>query len=274
MLVLGGLYVADAVGFDVWKLAAGVGIGGLAFALAAQDTVANVFGSVNIFVDRPFQIGDAVTIGSVEGVVEEVGFRSTRVRTFYNSVVTIPNSPDHQRERRQHRSAATAAGSSSPWGSRTTRRQTRSRPTSRASAPSWPPTPTSKRTYEVHLFNLGDSAIEILVYYHVKVVPGWHQELVTRSQNILEFLRLAEELGVSFAFPSQSLYLESTPDKPLPHACPGSALDRAEMQRIYTGFGPRRGPRATRRSPRSAAAGPSRPGQRIRDDRGSTTDEG
>ena len=64
----------------------------IAFALAAKDTVENLFGSVTVLIDRPFQIGDWVVIGDQEGTVEEIGFRSTRIRTFYNSVVTVPNS--------------------------------------------------------------------------------------------------------------------------------------------------------------------------------------
>jgi small-conductance mechanosensitive channel len=73
-------------------LLAGLGIGGIAFALAAKDTVENLFGSVTVLVDRPFQVGDWVVIGDQEGTVEEIGFRSMRLRTFYNSRITIPNS--------------------------------------------------------------------------------------------------------------------------------------------------------------------------------------
>lgn len=234
LFVVGGLYVADAIGLDVWKLAAGVGIGGLAFALAAQDTVANVFGSVNIFVDRPFQIGDWVVVGDVEGVVEEVGFRSTRVRTFYNSVVTIPNSQitnanvDNMGLRHRRRVKFTIG-------------LTYDTPPDKVQAyvegvrAILACHPLVERTYEVHLYNLGDSAIEILAYYHVKV-PGWHEELATRSQNILEFIRLAHELGVSFAFPSQSLYLESTPENPLTKQ---ETPSLADLQRIANAFGPK-----------------------------------
>ena len=68
-----------------------MGLGGLAFALAAKDTVANLFGSATIFASRPFQIGDWVYIDGTEGTVESVGFRSTRVRTFYNSLISVPN---------------------------------------------------------------------------------------------------------------------------------------------------------------------------------------
>ena len=78
-------------GYDVGALIAGLGIGGLALALAAQDTVANIFGGVTIFVDQPFTIKDWIKISSHEGIIEEVGIRSTRIRTFEGRLITIPN---------------------------------------------------------------------------------------------------------------------------------------------------------------------------------------
>jgi len=78
-------------GFDVGALIAGLGIGGLALALAAQDTVKNIFGGMVIFIDRPFRIGDHIRIDSIEGVVEYIGIRSTRLRTLNGRLVTIPN---------------------------------------------------------------------------------------------------------------------------------------------------------------------------------------
>ena len=72
-------------------LVAGLGIGGAALALASKDTVANRCGSIVVFVDRPFQVGDWVEIGKFEGTVEEVGLRVTRIRTFANSLITMPN---------------------------------------------------------------------------------------------------------------------------------------------------------------------------------------
>ncbi|MEZ4323316.1 MAG: mechanosensitive ion channel [Myxococcota bacterium] len=233
VLVLGTLYLADAVGIDVWKLAAGVGIGGLAFALAAQDTVANFFGSVNIFVDRPFQIGDWVIVGGVEGVVEEVGFRSTRVRTFYNSVVTIPNSQitnanvDNMglRPRRRVKMMISLTYDTPPDKLEAYVEGVRAILAAH---------PYVQRTYEVHVYSLGASSVDILVYYHV-VVPGWHEELVSRSQNILEFMRLADTLRVSFAFPSTSVYLESTPSEPLPRQ---SAISIEELSHLADSYGP------------------------------------
>ena len=76
----------------ITSLLTGVGIGGLAVALAAQDTVKNVFGSFTVILDQPFDVGDWVVVEGIEGVVAEVGFRSTKILTFYNSIVTLPNS--------------------------------------------------------------------------------------------------------------------------------------------------------------------------------------
>jgi MscS family membrane protein len=75
----------------VSSILAGLGIGGLAFALAAQDSLKHLFGSVVIFADRPFEVGDRLVIESTDGVVEEVGFRSTRIRTLEGHLVTVPN---------------------------------------------------------------------------------------------------------------------------------------------------------------------------------------
>jgi MscS family membrane protein len=91
VVAFGLLFIADTLDLPIASVVAGLGIGGLAVALAAQDAVKNFFGSLMVIIDRPFSVGDAVKIGDVEGSVAELGFRSTRIRTFYNSLVTIPN---------------------------------------------------------------------------------------------------------------------------------------------------------------------------------------
>jgi len=78
-------------GFDVAALIAGLGIGGLAVALAAQDTVKNIFGGITIFLDKPFRIGDRIVINSLDGFVENIGIRSTRLRTLEGRLIIIPN---------------------------------------------------------------------------------------------------------------------------------------------------------------------------------------
>lgn len=86
------LLVLDNFGYDVMALIAGLGLGGLALAMASRDTLSNVLGGVTIFVDAPFQVGDTVGMTGVRGEVEEVGLRTTRVRTVEGHLVTIPNS--------------------------------------------------------------------------------------------------------------------------------------------------------------------------------------
>jgi len=88
---LGVIIALNNVGFNVGAVLAGMGIGGLALAMAAKDTVSNLFGGIMIFTDKPFIIRDRVQIEGYDGVVEEIGIRSTRLRTLAGRLVTIPN---------------------------------------------------------------------------------------------------------------------------------------------------------------------------------------
>ncbi len=83
--------VLQNLGVSITGMVAGLGIGGLALAMAAKDTLANLFGSVTILIDRPFKVGDIITTGSSTGVVSEIGLRSTRIRTFDKTMISIPN---------------------------------------------------------------------------------------------------------------------------------------------------------------------------------------
>jgi len=89
---LGVIIGLNNAGYNVGALLAGLGIGGLALAMAAKDTVSNIFGGFTIFTDKPFQIGDRIRIDGFDGTVEEIGMRSTRLRTLAGTLVTIPNS--------------------------------------------------------------------------------------------------------------------------------------------------------------------------------------
>lgn len=91
VIIFGILVVLQNFGVNVMSILAGLGLGGLALALAAQDTAANLFGSIMIILDRPFQVGDAIKMGDIEGNVVEVGLRSTRVRTGGTTIISIPN---------------------------------------------------------------------------------------------------------------------------------------------------------------------------------------
>ncbi|RMH22737.1 MAG: mechanosensitive ion channel family protein [Acidobacteria bacterium] len=89
---IGVIVALNNAGYDVGALLAGLGVGGLALAIAAQDTVANIFGGATIFADRPFVLGDRVRVGGYDGVIREIGIRSSRIETRDGAMVTMPNS--------------------------------------------------------------------------------------------------------------------------------------------------------------------------------------
>ncbi|MBW2263712.1 MAG: mechanosensitive ion channel family protein, partial [Deltaproteobacteria bacterium] len=91
LVLLGAVLFLQNLGYSVGSLIAGVGISGAAMAFAAKDTLANFFGVLVIFLDKPFQVGDWIEVAGIEGTVEEIGLRITRVRTFANSLITVPN---------------------------------------------------------------------------------------------------------------------------------------------------------------------------------------
>lgn len=91
LALVAGIFIVQNFGYSVTSVIAGLGIGGLALALAAQDSVANFFGSVVLFTDAPFQVGDYVEVEGVSGTVEEVGFRTTRIRQIDSSIACVPN---------------------------------------------------------------------------------------------------------------------------------------------------------------------------------------
>lgn len=209
---VGLVFVVQNMGIDVAGLVAGLGIGGLAVALGAKDTIENFFGSITLFVDRPFQVGDwIVTDGGVEGVVLEIGFRSTRIRTFQDSVLSIPNGKlagsvvDNLGLRRNRRvkTLLSLTYDTSPERIKAfvaaVERYLRQDPLVAKDA-----------AVEVHLEAFNASSLDILVYYFL-AVPDWHTELSERGRQYLAFLGIAEQVGVFFAFPSTSLYVERLP---------------------------------------------------------------
>jgi MscS family membrane protein len=90
--IIAGALILRALGYNVSALMAGLGLGGAALALASKDTLSNVFGSITVFVDRPFRINDRIKIGNYDGFITEMGIRSSKLRTLENRTVFIPNS--------------------------------------------------------------------------------------------------------------------------------------------------------------------------------------
>lgn len=205
--VFGIVFIADTMNVPIASLLAGLGLGGLAFAFAAQDLVANLFGSLTIVLDRPFEVGDWVKIGDMEGTVEQVGFRSTRIRTFADSLITMPNSQintaavDNIGRRRYRRwyTVLSVTYDTPPEKIEAfvegVRELVRRHPQSR------------KDAVNIYLNEFGAASLDIIVYIFFKV-PDYASELEARHRLAIDIVRLAERLGVEFAFPTQTLYLK------------------------------------------------------------------
>jgi MscS family membrane protein len=209
LVVIGGLASVLALfNFDVATVLAGLGIGGVAIALAAQDTLKNFFGSLMLIADRTFRVGDLVKIGANEGVVESVGPRTTRLRGLDDSLLTIPNSDlttlhvtnFGARRYRRFRSHLTIAHGTP------LERVIDLRDGILELVRNHPQIPDRK--YEVAVNDLGASGVQILIQVFFEV-PDFHAELLARDGLILDILRRAERLGISFESPTLVLERES-----------------------------------------------------------------
>ncbi len=207
VIAFGTILVAHSLTFDIGSILAGLGIGGVAVALAAKDTISNLFGSVTVIMDRPFLIGDYVILDKgLEGTVEEVGFRSTRIRTPHQSLVSLPNN-------------VLANMAIDNYGMRESRRF-------RTFLQLDYNTPIEKieefcerlrylckihpvinpDNAQVYVNDMTDKSINILFTVFFKTTDG-NVELEERHKVIVEILKLAGEVGVRFAFPTNTMLL-------------------------------------------------------------------
>ncbi len=209
VVAVGIIAVGDSLNLDMKGLLAGMGIAGLGVSLAAKDTLSNLFGSLTVLLDRPFRIGDWVIIdGKIEGTVEEVGLRSCRIRTFHNSLITIPNglltnaSIDNLGMREYRRFSTTLGVQYDTPPEKVEafcegiRQVIREHPHTR------------KDYFNVYLNNLGAHSLDIILYVFFKC-PDWSEELNQRHRLLIDILRLGSEMGVEFAFPTQTLHMIS-----------------------------------------------------------------
>ncbi len=211
VVVLGGIYVIENVGIPVTPVLAGVSIGGLAFALAAQDTIKNFFGSLTIFADQPFDVGDWIVFEGSEGMVEEVGVRSTRVRTFYNSLISIPNGKladtliDNMGRRKYRRYSMKISITYDTPPKVIEAFVDGLRKIVNIHPKTW------KDYYQIHLNEFASTSLNVLFYIFFEV-PDWAGELEARHEINMEIIKLAESLGVRFAFPTNTLHVETFPN--------------------------------------------------------------
>ena len=210
IVFIGFLHILTLFGVNPTTVIAGASIGGVAVAFAAQDSVKNLIGTLNIFLDEPFRLGDWVVIGGVEGMVEKVGMRSTRVRAADTSIFQIPNSKVSEMEINNK-------------GLRMFRRYK----TELGIRYDTPPVlieafvqgirkiiiehpDTRSDSYNVEFTSFGDSSLKIMVNVFFKKLD-WGDEQSSRHRLHMAIVKLAAALGVEFAFPSSTLMIEQLP---------------------------------------------------------------
>ena len=214
VVAIGVLFTLQNLHFDVTALLAGLSIGGLAVALAAQDMIKNFFGSIMIFIDKPFQIGDWIVGNGLDGDVEEVGFRSTKVRTFHNSLVSIPNGQIADMTidnmgMRKYRRYKTYVGVTYDTPAHVLDGFVEGL---RSLVREHPNTWKNEAKWHVYVNTFNSSSIDIIVYVFFDV-PNWKEELKARHEFNLSIIRLAEHMNVRFAFPTQTVHVEDFPEK-------------------------------------------------------------
>ena len=202
---------------DVLTLLTSLGIGGLAIALAARETLENLFASFALMIDRPFTVGDAINVGGIEGTIVKLGFRSTRLQTFDGSLVTVPNrlltsqSLENLSDRRQRRAkflvrlaydtpaATVAALVTAIQGYLDQHPETHQEPG------------------VVRFDAFGESSLDILIIFFVQTPVAREFNRVKEEVN-LKILEIVNNSGTRFAFPSRELYIRQNTTLDLPEA--------------------------------------------------------
>ncbi len=199
--------LAQEWGYNVNGFVAGLGIGGLAFAFAAKEALANLFGGIVIIIERPFSIGDWIQTPSVEGVVEDINFRSTQIRTFADALVTVPNANiandpitnwTRMRKRRVYFNLGVTY---------TTPKEKLETCVKKIKNLLTEHQEVHPELIEVRFDKYNDSSLDIMIYFYTKTT-AWVNYLEVKEDINLRIMEILDREGVSVAFPSRSIYVE------------------------------------------------------------------
>ena len=202
----GFIILGNVLGINVTALITGLGIGGIALAMASKESLENLLGSFTIFLDRPFTVGDIVKVGAVTGVVEKVGFRSTRIKTFDRSIVTVPNKKMVDAEldnlglrpvRRVKFHIGLTYSTSTDQIKEIVKEIQEMINTH----------PKTNDDGKVRFQEFGASSLDILILYYVDS-PKW-EDLINAKEDInYKIMDIVKKHNSDFAFPSTSVYLQ------------------------------------------------------------------
>ncbi len=210
---LGALAVLQEWGINVSAVIASLGLGGLAFALAAKDTVANLFGGLTVLIDKSMKVGDWIKIGNVEGIVEDIGLRTTKIRSFEKSLIVIPNqvlanqSLENFSKRNVRRIKMMIGLTYDTPREKMVKILKEIREMLRSH-----PGIAKDQLLMVYFTEFADSSLNIFIYCFTNTAV-WSEYLAIREDVNLKIMEIVERNGASFAFPSTSIYVEKLPDK-------------------------------------------------------------
>ncbi len=212
IVIVGIMSVLQGWGINVSAFLASLGLVGMAFALAAKDTAANLFGSLVVFTDRPFKLGDWVQTPDVEGTVENIGIRSTRIRAFSQALISVPNatianSPITNWSKMGKRRIKTRIGLTYS----TTKEQIQSILKELRDMLKHHPD-IHNDTIMIRFDDFGESSLNIFCYFFT-TTTNWVKFLEVKEDVNFKIMDIVKKNGTSFAFPSQSVYVESMPNK-------------------------------------------------------------
>ncbi len=200
------IVMGNVFNVNIAALATGLGIGGIAIAMASKESLENLLGSFTIFFDRPFTVGDVVTAGDVTGVVEKVGFRSTRIRTFDKSIVTVPNKNmistelDNLGERPVRRAKFNIGLT---YDSTTQQIKAVVKDIQEMIDKH----PKTNQDGRVRFQEFGGSSLDIMVMYFVSS-PNWDDFIDTKQDINYQIMEIVAKNKCEFAFPSATVYLQ------------------------------------------------------------------
>jgi len=200
------IVMGNVFNVNIAALATGLGIGGIAIAMASKESLENLLGSFTIFFDRPFTVGDVVTAGNVTGVVEKVGFRSTRIRTFDKSIVTVPNKNmisaelDNLGERPVRRAKFNIGLT---YDSSTEQIKAVVKDIQEMIDKH----PKTNQDGRVRFQEFGGSSLDIMVMYFVSS-PNWDDFIDTKQDINYQIMEIVAKNKCEFAFPSTTVYLQ------------------------------------------------------------------
>ncbi len=214
VVLLGIISLLYNFGINVTAFVASLGLVGMAFALAAKDTAANLFGSIALMLDQSIRIGEWIKVNGVEGIVEDIGMRTTKIRTFEKSFVVVPNSivantNIENFSRRGIRRIKMVIGLTYDTTTAQMRRVTEDLRSMLQSHPGI----AHDQTLLIRFDRFEDSYLGIFIYTFTNT-SDWERYLEIKEDINLKIMEIVENNGLSFAFPSQSIYVEKLPDIP------------------------------------------------------------